>query len=55
MQSLALDEVTQDTVDELIYRCYAYNRRLRPDIAPGAWALIFSNVDAMEARYQADA
>jgi len=39
-------------VDELIYRSYAYNRQLRPEIAPERWAKIYENAEAMEKRFK---
>lgn len=38
-------------VDELTYRSYAHNRRMFPHVAPERWAVIFSNAEALEARY----
>lgn len=42
-------------VDELTYRCYAYNRRVSPDVTPERWALLFGAATAaMEARFVAE-
>lgn len=41
-------------IDELTYRSYARNRTLNPNIKPKEWTLGFSNVPAMEERYQRD-
>lgn len=41
---------------DLTYRTYAHNRDTSPDITPRSWKKVFgyAEVDAMEARYQAD-
>ena len=43
-----------EVIDHLTYCNYRHNRRLRPDIEPERWALIYPNAAAMEARYQAE-
>ena len=43
-----------DLVDELIYRNYAYNRKISPQVAPELYRKVFSNADEMEKRFQAE-
>ncbi len=39
-------------IDELTYSCYKYNRQRSPDITPDRWRCCFSNVEALEQKYQ---
>lgn len=39
-------------VNELIYRCYRFNREREPGVTPEQWGDIFDNVEALEARLQ---
>ena len=41
-----------ELVDELTYSSYRYNRQRSPGVTPKQWETIFSNVEAMEARFQ---
>ena len=41
-------------VDELTYASYRFNRRNSPDVSPERWARIYSNVEGMEERFQAE-
>jgi hypothetical protein len=41
-------------MDELTYSAYAHERRRAPHIGPSAWKQFLNNVDAMEARFQAE-
>ena len=42
-----------ETVDELTYRNYAFNRQRSPDVAPWRWIKIFGEAAAqMEERFQ---
>jgi hypothetical protein len=41
-------------VDELMYRNYTFNRERTPHIPVRLYKLVFSNVDDMEQRYQAE-
>jgi len=43
---------TGTLIDNLTYACYRHNRHLCPGISPERWKIIFTNVDAMEERYQ---
>jgi hypothetical protein len=43
-----------DLVDELIYRNYAYNRRINPQTPPELYRKVFSNADNMEKRFQVE-
>jgi len=42
--------IAADVVDELTYRSYRQQRRLRPEDDYRRWGAIFDNVDALEAR-----
>lgn len=43
----------EQIVNELMYRCYEFNRQRNPEITPEQWAAIFGNgVNAMERRFQ---
>ncbi len=55
-QTITLNEITDlhNIVDELTYRCYAYNRQRTPQYPPEQWKCVFGNVDAMEKRFQAE-
>lgn len=48
------DQKILNTVDELTYRNYCYNRNKRPDIEYKRWYKVFGEqeVDEMEERYQ---
>jgi hypothetical protein len=41
-------------IDHLTYCCYRYNRQISPEVSPERWGLLFSNWEAMEARYQSE-
>jgi len=41
-----------ELVDELTYSSYRYNRQRNPEVTPKQWETIFSNVEAMEVRFQ---
>ena len=43
-----------ELLDELTYMNYKYNRQRTPEITPEQWGKIYRNVEALEARYQAD-
>ena len=38
-------------IDELMFRSYAHNRIMFPEVEPERWAVIFSNVPEMEERF----
>ena len=41
-----------EAADLLTYRCYRFNRAVSPSVEPERWGSIFSNWQALEARYQ---
>lgn len=44
----------EGVLDFLMYANYAHNRRISPHITPRSWKAVYPNVDAMEARFQAE-
>lgn len=43
-----------EIINELTFRCYAYNRQISPSISPERWSVLFGKDEtaAMEARFQ---
>lgn len=42
----------ESKVCELLYKSYAYNRDMRPDIPASAWKRIFTEAERFETLYQ---
>ena len=43
-----------EIVDELTYRCYAWNREQAPHVTSEQWLKLFPQARAFEARYQTE-
>ena len=45
---------TQNTIDELLYASYKFNRLNAPQITPAQWATIYKNAAELENMFQTE-
>lgn len=44
----------KEFINEATYLSYKYNRKRTPEIKPEEWRSVYSNIEQLERRYQAD-